>query len=100
MLPFVLVLALIWGIVFALFLQFVPLGRFLARKRAWIATIIGVGVDLILIFIILPFEHWLIITGIIAASSIGIICRNLANEWHEWSRLMEIGDAPQTDRRQ
>lgn len=67
--------AVIWGIVWALTLQYTKWGQFLAERRAWLAVVIGVGVDLIIMF-----------TGdftpllVVACSSIGIIARSLNNE--------------------
>lgn len=83
MVYFALFLALIWGGIWAAFLQFVPLGRFLAQKRTWITVVIGVGVDLLIILMVVPWEYWKLFALVIAFSSIGIILRSLANEWDE-----------------
>lgn len=69
MLFFAIVLALIWGVVFALFLQRTAWGRFLALRRTWIAVVLGVGVDLLIIISVIPFDAWLVVCGIITASS-------------------------------
>lgn len=41
-----LVLAVIWGGIWAVTLQYVPLGRFLAARRTWLTVVVGVGGDL------------------------------------------------------
>jgi hypothetical protein len=73
------VIALVWGVVWALALQSRP-GRFLAARYTWITVVIGVGVDLLIALLIVPLEDWLKITAVIALSSIGIIVRSLFNE--------------------
>ncbi len=83
MMPFVLILATLWGIFYALFLQFVPLGQFLARKRTWLSVAIGVGVDLGLAALVIPFEYWRPFAAIVALSALGVILRSLANEQTE-----------------
>ena len=87
---FVLVLALIWGVILALFLQFVPWGRFLAKKRTWSTVVLGVGLDLGLLALVIPFEWWLWAAKIIGLSAIGIIIRSLYNEWDEWKRVLRV----------
>jgi hypothetical protein len=74
-------LALFWGVSFAIFLQFTPAGRFLVRRRTWLAVVIGVGVDLVLMVTLLPLETWLMVVGVVGASSVGVILRSLFNEW-------------------
>lgn len=101
MLPFVLVLALIWGIGFALFLHYVPIGRFMVRRHTWLTLVIGIGVDLALMWMILPLPYWLVMAGILAASSIGMIGHSLAMESEESEQLLEVlRNAAQTDHRQ
>lgn len=79
----VLLLALIWGISWALFLQFVPLGRFLARRRTWLTVVVGVGVDLLLALLLVPLVAWLAVVAIVALSAVGIVGRSLWNEHRE-----------------
>jgi hypothetical protein len=72
-------LGLIWGMAFAAFLQWVPLGRYIVERLTWLAVVIGVGVDLL---IVAPFIGWpavLFAGAVIAASSIGMIGRSLIN---------------------
>jgi hypothetical protein len=93
------VLALIWGAVWAATLQHTAWGRFLAVRRTWIAVVIGVGGDLLLLLILLPVLVWLSIVALFALSSVGIIGRSLANEWREHRELLEGVDGnPYTDR--
>jgi uncharacterized protein involved in cysteine biosynthesis len=74
------ILALIWGALWALFLQLHPWGQWLALRRTWLTVVIGVGVDLALLLLILDAHTWATVVAIIAASSIGIIARSLYNE--------------------
>ena len=84
-----LILALIWGGIWAGLLQWTALGRFLVLRRAWLAVVIGVGMDLLIVLAVLPVGLWLQVCAVIAASSIGIIARSVANEWQEHRQLLE-----------
>ena len=75
-----LILALIWGVIWAAFLQFAPWGRWLAIRRTWITVVVGVGVDLLILAIVVDWHTWWKVAAIIAVSSVGIIVRSLANE--------------------
>ena len=74
------ILALIWGAIWALFLQLHPWGQWLAIKRTWLTVVIGVGVDMALLLLVLDIRTWSAVATVIAASSIGIIARSLYNE--------------------
>ena len=74
------ILALIWGAIWALFLQIHPWGQWLAIKRTWLTVVIGVGVDMALLLLVLDIRTWSAVATVIAASSIGIIVRSLYNE--------------------
>ena len=80
------IFALIWGAIWASFLQKTTMGRFLALKRTWVTVVIGVGVDLLLVAPLVPRREWLKFVGVIGLSSIAIIFRSLHNELGE---LME-----------
>ena len=78
-------IAFSWGILYAIWLQHTRQGRFMAAERTWLATVIGVGVDLLIAY---PADWW-VVCAVIAASSLGIIGRALWNEqrqtpekWH------------------
>jgi hypothetical protein len=79
----VLLLAAVWGVVWALFLQYHPWGQWLAVRRTWLTVVAGVGIDLALLATVLDLATWLTVAGVIAASSIGIIARSIANERRE-----------------
>lgn len=68
--------ALVWGILWAVFLQYHRLGRFLVAERTWITVVIGVGVDLLLGIGATWWALWLVVVF----SSVGIIARSLLNE--------------------
>lgn len=89
LLYFSLVLALVWGVLWALFLQMTTLGRFLVQQRTWITVVVGVGVDLGIAAICIPFSYWWRVAAIVALSSLGIISCSLYNEWREGERLKE-----------
>lgn len=74
------ILALIWGAIWALFLQLHPWGQWLAIKRTWLTVVIGVGVDMALLLLVLDIHTWTAVATVIAASSVGIIARSLYNE--------------------
>ena len=68
--------ALVWGVLLAVFLQYNRMGQFIAEKRTWLAVVIGVGADLLLVTGAAWWEFWLIV----ALSSVGVIARSLINE--------------------
>lgn len=79
----VLLLAVVWGVLWALFLQYHAWGQWLAVRRTWLTVVAGIGVDLALLATVLDLAAWLLVAGVIAASSIGIIVRSIANERRE-----------------
>lgn len=78
-----LLLAAVWGAVWALFLQATQLGRWLVMRRTWITVVIGVGVDLLVLLLVLDWASWAAVAGVTAASSIGLIVRSIFNEHAE-----------------
>jgi hypothetical protein len=83
MIPFALLLALIWGVIWASFLQFVPLGRYLAIRRTWITVVVGVGADLLIALLVIPWPYWWPLAAVVALSALPIIVRSLINEYRE-----------------
>ena len=73
--------AFIWGVIWAACLQFTNWGRWLALHRTWLTVVIGVGMDLVILFFALPRAEWLIVFWVFALSSVGIILRSLVNEY-------------------
>lgn len=71
--------ALIWGILYAIFLQHTRWGQFLAKRRTWITVTIGIGVDLLIAF----DGTWATVAAVIGLSSLGIVARSLINEERE-----------------
>lgn len=90
MLPFSIVLAVIWGGLWAAYLQFSQYGRYLALRRTWITVVIGVGVDLLIALLVIDLRTWLIISAIIVSSSVGIIARSLYNEVKDDAAATEV----------
>lgn len=89
MLPFAVSLAVLWGVLWALFLQHVELGRFLAQRRTWLTVVVGVGIDLAILLIILSPWVVLQILAVVAASAVGIVARSIYNEWADEHELLE-----------
>ena len=73
-------LAVFWGFLWAATLQFTRLGQFLARRRAWVTVVVGVGGDLAIALFVVPWDAWWRVALIVVASSAGIIFRSLWNE--------------------
>jgi len=69
-------LALFWGFVWAVALQYSKLGSWLAERRTWLTVVVGVGVDLLIAY----RADYFTILAIIAFSSFGLIFRSLWNE--------------------
>ncbi len=90
--------AFVWGVLWSLFLQLHPLGRFLVVKRTWITVVIGVGMNLLIALMVLEFHAWVTLVVIFAFSSVGIITRSMLNEF-ECTRG-EINDIRQETVRQ
>jgi hypothetical protein len=78
-----LLLAAVWGAVWALFLQATTLGRWLAMRRTWLTVVIGVGVDLLILLLVLDWASWATAAAVTAASSVGLIVRSIYNEHAE-----------------
>jgi hypothetical protein len=76
-------LAALWGASWAACLQFTQWGRWLAFKRTWLTVVVGVGVDLAIMTIALPFRFVAMAAALISISSLGIIGRSLYNELAE-----------------
>ena len=74
------ILAAIWGAMWAAFIQLNYHGRFLAARLTWLSVVIGVGVDTIILLLIIPLEIWIIVMAVISASALPIIARSLLNE--------------------
>ena len=67
--------AVLWGVLYATFLQHNRTGQFLAGERTWLSVVVGVGVDLLLGIGATWWVMWLVV----ACSSLGIIARSLIN---------------------
>jgi|GEM_PF-1691055 len=92
------ILAFIWGCIWAALLQFTGWGKYLAACRTWITVVIGVGIDLLILLAVMPLTAWLNVVLVIVVSSVGIIFRSLGKEWGEHQELMRAarGDSDTT----
>lgn len=80
MLHFVYILAFFWGVFYALFLHFTPWGTTLRIHITWMATTIGIGVDLLLLLVFMNDQGlvaWLDVFAVIALSAVGIVAAGL-----------------------
>ena len=93
-----LLLALIWGFLWAALLEWAPWGRYLAARRAWLAVAIGVSADLALLTALLPLTHWLAACAVFALSGIGLIVRSLYHEWRDNEELLARAPAARSHR--
>lgn len=86
---FAYILAFVWGVLWALCLQLTGWGKFLARRRTWLAVVIGVGADLLILLPILPLDLWMQMVAIVALSAVGIVVRSVYNEYTETREEMD-----------
>lgn len=77
-----------WGVGWAVVLQFTAIGQWMVRKRTWITVVIGMGVNMGLAKLIIPWEWWWPMMAIVSFSAVGIVARSLMNEWAEWMELL------------
>lgn len=89
---FAFILAGIWGAMWAAFLQRNYHGRFLAARMTWLTVVIGIGVDMAILILVIPFEMWIRVLAVIAASSIAIIARSLRNEADDTRTYLHLKD--------
>jgi hypothetical protein len=68
-------LATIWGILYAVWLQNSKMGAFIADERTWLSVVIGIGVDMLLVIGSVWWQVWLVVT----LSGFGVIARSLIN---------------------
>jgi hypothetical protein len=73
-----------WGIAYAAFLQFTAIGRYIVERVTWLAVVIGVGVDLLIVGPFIGWHTMLFVAAVVGASSIGIIARSLLNYHREY----------------
>ena len=92
MIPFALTMGFIWGSLWAVFLQFTAGGRFLAARRTWITVVIGISGDVLILLVCVPVDVVIIVCGVLATSSLGIIGRSLYNEWQDEHAVAEMVD--------
>lgn len=75
------VLALTWGFAWAAVLHFTRWGRWLAVRRTWITVVIGVGVNLLILWGVLERRQWWQVAEVMGFSAIGIILRSILQEY-------------------
>jgi hypothetical protein len=74
------IVAAVWGALWAAFIQFNYHGRFLAARLTWLSVVIGIGVDLLILALVIPLDAFIAVVAIIGASSLPVITRSLLNE--------------------
>lgn len=85
-------LGLVWGLVWAIILQYTAPGAFIVHRHAWIAVIIGLSGDLLIAIFAIDLDAWLRVVAIVTASAIAIVGRSLYNEWQEHLALLRMND--------
>lgn len=85
---FGLILGLIWGALYAWFLQTSHAGRFLAARYTWLTVVIGDGACLLISRLILPTAQWLTVCAIFALAGAPIIVRSLINEQRDHEAML------------
>jgi hypothetical protein len=68
--------ALVFGIIYAVFLQRNKYGQFLVERRTWMTVAFGIGVDLLLAY----GGSWWDVVAVITCSFVGIFARSMINE--------------------
>jgi hypothetical protein len=76
---FALILALIWGVCYARFLQSKS-GKFLTARLTWLTVVIGNGVNLLIARLVVGGCAWNWLIAIFVLSGIPIIWRSLKND--------------------
>ena len=86
-------LALLWGIFYALFLNYTHSGQQIASDVTWLSVVVGIGVDFVIAF---NSTYWTLL-AVVSFSSVGIITRSLYNESkgvsHPYIAIKFISDA-------
>ena len=85
-------LTLIWGTLYALFLQNTKTGQYLAQERTYLTVVAGVGVDLLIARPAMDRKSWNRMATIIALSSIPLIIRSVTNELARDPEIKGVGD--------
>lgn len=75
-----LLLAGLWGTLYALWLQRTRQGAFLAARMTWLSVVVGCGVNLLIALLVIEISAWLLLVGLFVASGIPIVIRSLSNE--------------------
>ncbi len=75
-----LLLAGLWGTLYALWLQRTRQGAFLAARMTWLSVVIGCGMNLLIALLVIEVSAWLMLVGLFVASGIPIVIRSLSNE--------------------
>ncbi len=75
-----LLLAGIWGTLYALWLQRTRSGAFLAARMTWLSVVIGVGVNLLIALLVIDAQTWLVLVVLFFVSGIPVIIRSISNE--------------------
>ncbi|MDI9548363.1 MAG: hypothetical protein QM346_12275 [Chloroflexota bacterium] len=92
MLPFALLLALIWGLAVAGFIEFTDFGRWIAERMTWLSVVAGVGGDMLILLLLIDESGkvaWWHILAVIGLSSLGVIYRGLRQAHGYFRQLME-----------
>jgi hypothetical protein len=84
------IVAALWGAMWAAFIQFNYHGHFLAARLTWLSVVIGIGVDLLILALVIPLDAIIAVVAVIGASSLPVIARSLFNESSDWRLLLKM----------
>lgn len=93
MLPFGLLLGVVWGSLVALFIQFTSWGRWISARLTWFIVSLGIGGDLLILLLFVDSRGhlpWWQVVAVIGVSSVPIAARSLL-EFHAYFRGLADG---------
>lgn len=91
MLPFALLLALVWSVMVAAFIEFTGLGRWIAIHMTWFIVATGMGGDLLILLLLVDEAGrvaWWQIVAVIAVSSVAVSLRGILEFYGYFRTLM------------
>lgn len=84
-----LILVVIWGALYVLFLQRTQAGRFLAARLTRLSVVISNGVNIVLCRLFVSGEEWLLLAGVFALSGMPVIAHSLSNELRDTQGILK-----------
>lgn len=83
-------LALLWGLLYSLFLWHTRPGRWLRLRETWVSVVVGVGGNLAALGLVLDVMTMLVVAGAFGLSGACVVAHSLfASEYREHVEMME-----------